>query len=165
MLQGFPKNSIPAGIRKESENRPGLFAGEPAVNRIVRDSGTSGIFLRVYKDAKKRENSFYGEHERINNTNAYINIIRSKGWRQRNMNNTESNAQKGFDIQWFRVDCNSCGWTWFESSQQKTTQFFYCPKCLSKIENPNRKRDRVAKKADISSLKKYFDRISLDNRS
>lgn len=83
------------------------------------------------------------------------------------MNNAEQNEQKGFEIEWFRVECTSCGWSWFESSEYRTARFFYCPKCLSKVENSKKKQKRqeVANEADIVSLKKYFDRIRLDNRS
>lgn len=79
------------------------------------------------------------------------------------MSNTELNAQQGFTIRWFKVICNSCGWSWFESEQVKKSPYFYCPKCLSKIKNSDRKPNRVAKKADIISLKKYFDQIRLDS--
>ncbi len=83
------------------------------------------------------------------------------------MSDAELNGQKGFQIQWFRVDCDSCGWSWFESVEYKTARFFYCPKCLRKIQNPNnkRKKERIANEEDIASLKRYFDRISLDHRS
>ncbi len=83
------------------------------------------------------------------------------------MNDVELNSQKGFQIQWFRVDCDSCGWSWFESMEYKTARFFYCSKCLRKIQNPNnkRKKERIANEEDIASLKRYFDRISLDHRS
>lgn len=79
------------------------------------------------------------------------------------MENTELNDKQEFTIRWFQVVCDSCGWSWFESEQMRKNPYFYCPKCLSKIKNAEKKPKKVAKKSEIISLKKYFDRFRLDS--
>ncbi len=80
------------------------------------------------------------------------------------MENPELNKQKEFTIRWFQVVCDSCGWSWFESEQMRKSPYFYCPKCLSKIKNEEKKqKKKLAKKSELILLKKHFDQFRLDS--